>query len=174
MSTTDRRSAKVTGCSAKQVFHWRCGFLPRLCLFEAAMREVIIPARWDFFHSLKNSPCDKHRMVNSDSWKISPSSAQSPFTVYPRLAVSRRSSSTKTVTRVPRRFRTSRKVTVSLKQAADFCSRNLRRLPGSERSAEKVFSKDGQHPGGNHLKAVKWMERFPLEEVESKAKLERK
>lgn len=46
------------------------------------------------FHSLKNSRCDKHQMVNSDSWKISLSSPQSPLTVYPRLAVSRRSSST--------------------------------------------------------------------------------
>lgn len=54
---------------------------------------------------------------------------QSPITFYPRLAVSRRSSSTKTVTRVPRRVRTSRKVTVSVKQAADFCSCYLHRLP---------------------------------------------
>lgn len=44
MSTTDWREAKVTEYSAKQVFHRRCGFLPRLYRFVAVMKEVLLTA----------------------------------------------------------------------------------------------------------------------------------
>lgn len=103
---------------------------PRLYLLAAVMKEAILP---DFSLSF------------SIPLRIPELSATRRMTALGRQAVSRRSSSTKTVPRVPRRVRMSHKVTVSVKLAADFCCSYLHQLPGVEFSAEKVFSRGGQH-----------------------------